>query len=235
MVRINVKAKKTRKETKQFQKRCLKDLKEILSKMSNNTEDVEIKEEWIAFGGKVLRGMSSPRIDLAIGPFSEGTKHLSEYYELREDPIISKFLEKVKKCHFENLKRHNIPKNLNKDFSTWDNIEDCKSINKNARCFIAIEIEGRNDRKVVLADIINTSAIGHLGIIVATDEVLRIFDRLLYCRWFMKETKMFNFSVGNVFILSKEQFKEILTNQKQHTTITTRTINNPTLTSSNSG
>src|SRR5574341_1013118 len=146
-------------------------------------KDVEIRKEWLPFNRWHDQSISSPMIDIAIGPFAI-------------------------EAHTENLERYNREEEL----PEFDDFLNREFTNTNARCFMAVEIEGREDRKVVLADIIYTSAMGRFGIIVAKSErVLRIFVRLLSYLLFLQRVDKPTFRTKNVLILSSEQFTRLLT------------------------
>lgn len=199
------------RETKRLQNFGISELKKIIPNQVDNTMNrrdkisVEIKKEWIPFDKREYPGMSSPIIDIAVGPFATGERRIGEYNELIKELSVVRFLRKAKEFHLENLKNYNIPEN----YVGLDDFENGSFSNKNARCFFAIEIEGREDRKVILSDIVNTSAMGRVGIIVSKSEkVLKIFCRLLYYQWYLKLAGKPNFIVSNVMILSEQQFKK---------------------------
>ena len=58
-------------------------------------------------------------------------------------------------------------------FAPDDDVADLQSmcgLNQGARCFLAIEIEGKGSRKHTMGGMINAAALGKIGIATATDE-----------------------------------------------------------------
>lgn len=173
--------------------------------------DVKIIKEWLPFPFNRWHNqfISSPMIDIAIGPFAIETQCIREYDELLTNRNIRRYLRLALEAHTENLERYN---NRDEDLPEFDDFFNREFTNTNARCFMAVEIEGREDRKVVLADIINTSAMGRFGVIVAKSErVLKIFVKLLNYFLFLQRVDKPTFRTKNVLILSSEQFTGLLT------------------------
>lgn len=171
-------------------------------------KDIEIRKEWLPFNRWHNQSISSPMIDIAIGPFAIETQCVEEYNELLSNTNVRKFLRLALNAHTENLERCN---NREEELPEFDDFFNGEFTNTNARCFMAVEIEGREDRKVVLADIINTSAMGRFGVIVAKSErVLKIFVKLLNYLLFLQRVDKPTFRTKNVLILSSEQFTGLL-------------------------
>ena len=191
-------------ETRQLQNLSVERLRILFSDRINDTI-VDIVKEWLPFSGQ--NGISSPIIDVAVGPFAIEERMVTEYNLLLERARISSFIRHIVNAHIQNLERYNIPRNV----QLLDNFTERQFTNENSRCFMAIEIEGREDRKVVLADIVNVAAMGRVGVIVAkTEKVLRIFVRLLYYLWFLQRAGKPTFNTGNVLIITQRQFRDIL-------------------------
>jgi hypothetical protein len=166
--------------------------------------DVEIRKEWLPFNRWHDQFISSPMIDIAIGPFAIETQCILEYDELLANRDVRRLLRFALNAHIENLERYS---NREEELPRFDDFFNREFTNTNARCFMAVEIEGRADRKVVLADIINTSAMGRFGVIVAKSErVLKIFVKLLKYSLFLERVDKPTFRTKNVLILSGEQF-----------------------------
>ncbi len=71
---------------------------------------------------------------------------------------------------------------------------------------------GQFSMGIFIADIINTSAMGRFGLIVAKSErVLKIFVKLLNYSLFLQSVRKPTFRTNNVMILSSEQFINLLT------------------------
>lgn len=147
-------------------------------------------------------------IDIAIGPFAIDIQCIREYDTLLTNTNVRQLLRMAREAHIENLERC-----INRERELQlDDFFNGEFTNRNARCFMAVEIEGREDRKVILADIINTSAMGRFGIIVAKSErVLKIFVKLLNYLSFLQSVDKPTFGTKNVFILSSEQFNGLFT------------------------
>jgi hypothetical protein len=194
-------------ETRRLQTLGVEGLQEIFPQEVRD-KPIIIKREWKPFIKRNYPDMSSPIIDIAVGPFATEERLIREYDELLGIDFIKILIDIACAFHFQNLDRFGIPKNL----VGLDDFNGNNFTNTNARCFFAIEIEGRKDRKVVLSDIFNTSAMGRIGIIVAnSNDVLRIFLRLLYYFWFLKRVGKPSLVSSNVIILSKEQFESLFT------------------------
>jgi len=194
-------------ETRRLQSLGVEGFGKIFPQEVNN-KPIVIKKEWKPFIKRNYRNMSSPIIDIAVGPFATEETLIHEYNELLEIDSIKILIDLACTFHFENLDGFDIPRTL----VGLDDFNGNNFTNTNARCFFAIEIEGRKDRKVVLSDIFNTSAMGRIGIIVANSkDVLRIFLRLLYYFWFLKRVGKPSLVSSNVIILSKEQFESLFT------------------------
>jgi len=191
-------------ETRQLQNFSVEKLRLLFPNRINHSE-IGIVKEWLPFCGQ--SGISSPIIDVAVGPFAINSRMINEYNLLFENRGVSSFIRDSIILHNQNLNRYNIPR----DIQLLDNFSERHFTNENSRCFMAIEIEGREDRKVVLADIVNVAAMGRIGVIVAkTERVLRIFVRLLYYLWFLQRAGKPTFNTGNVLIITQQQFRDLL-------------------------
>ncbi|MDD4878576.1 MAG: hypothetical protein PHO02_06085 [Candidatus Nanoarchaeia archaeon] len=191
-------------ETRQLQNLSVKCLKRLFPSKIEHIP-IEIRKEWHPFSDQ--KNISSPIIDVVVGPLAITTTRINEYNLLFENTRVSSFIQKVIDIHNQNLRENHIPR----DVQILDDFREGGYTNPNSRSFIAIEIEGREDRKVVLADIVNVAAMGRIGIIVAKNEkVLRIFVRLLYYLYFLQKAGKPTFKTGNVIILTQQQFKNIL-------------------------
>ncbi len=83
--------------------------------------------------------------------------------------------------------------------------------NKNARCFMTIEVENRGSKKHALGDLVNASSLGRIGIVIPYNEACyRTFFRLLYYFNFLQSVEKPSYSTQNLLIIKKEQFKDAL-------------------------
>jgi hypothetical protein len=84
--------------------------------------------------------------------------------------------------------------------------------NRNARCFLAFEIErGNYASKYLMGSAVNAAALGRIGVFVAwhedrLKEFLKIREYLLYLGKRRKNT----FDTSNLLILSKEQLQQCI-------------------------
>jgi hypothetical protein len=156
---------------------------------------IPIETEWRAFDEKEIIKRYSPRVDLAIGPFScTGGKSLAEEYQDYYE-ISRGLIDKFGFWHERNCDTHNLE--LPKPHA----IEG-----RNARCFLAIEIERSGSRKHRLGDILNAAALGCMGIIIAWDEsIARSFMRILKYFNFLSEVRKSNINADNLFVVTREQ------------------------------
>lgn len=157
----------------------------------------EVEIEWrTEYGAKLY----SPRIDLAIGPFSkiDGTD-LSGIYNDKMDE--HRYI--LKKLFKQNIENRNIAHcNIEEKYN------NIKCLNKNARCFIAIEIENQVSRKHLMGGVINASFLGRIGIVIGwSDEKYRALLKLLNYVDLINDIKDRSINLENVIILNREQFE----------------------------
>ena len=132
------------RETKLYEKQ----VKSLLEEYFHNIkENIPVENQWTRFKNEAIRKYS-PRIDIAVGPFAYGTQQfINEYNKLTE--LVGDLINKLLQLYRENSKgfsfREQIPRRYN----------EFKYINRNARCFMAIEIEKSGSRKHRLGDIVN--------------------------------------------------------------------------------
>lgn len=150
------------------------------------------------------RGIYSPRLDIAVGPFNIDTR-----LDLNNRRINAAL--RGKRGFMRRLESNSvsIPDNL---FS-----------NRNPRCFLAIEIEKTGSRKHRLGSIINAGALGKVGVVVGWDEkVTQSLSRLqgyLDFLWKHKKgmppTSRLNGRMHNVFIIKRTAFLETLRHEME--------------------
>lgn len=133
-----------------------------------------------------------PRIDYAIGPFN------IDRQLTHNQNLILHSRERYKDI-IDNLQSHS------------DFIERELDFNDNPRCFIAIEFENSTSQKHKLASIINSSAIGLLGIIVVpTENIFNKVNRLRRYLELLEGVGKISYSPNNVLIIIEESFIDVL-------------------------
>jgi len=170
----------------------------------------EVKAPWSAFSGYGRR-IYSPKVDIAVGPFAIEKSYEDEHgrmvdsYHRLIDTWIHMFRQNWQSVIGDRYWR--VP--LHSPSGYRDFIEH--SANRNARCFIAIEIENENSRKHLMGSIINAGALGRLGILVAWQEkVLRAAIRMRAYFDFLQEAEKRTFNMNNVIVLSRNQLADSL-------------------------
>lgn len=162
----------------------------------------EVLHSWYPFQGQG-RKIYSPCIDIAVGPFATGHKK----YEKKYNELLAEsrnFVEQLISCHNQNIEE-------SEEAVTWENIA---YFNPNARCLIGIEIENTGTKKHCIGDLVNASALGRIGLLVAwNQEVLRTFLRQRVYLRYLERVEKNTFKVDNSLILSKEQFERCLENK----------------------
>ena len=168
---------------------------EVLSKLERIFVDGGVVPEWdVARNSEdeFTRALYSPRLDFAVGPFNIDANIIWNNNRIDEFYVrFQLFLQKLK--------------------SMSDMNDSTFKPNKNPRCFLAIELEDKTSRKHRIGTIINASAMGKIGIIVAANEsVFRSFQRIRKYLVFLQEVSKSNYNPKNVMILKKEDFLRIL-------------------------
>lgn len=164
-------------------------------------------------GFRLGREIYSPEPDIRVGPFAQRE---NERYEEEHDKMAEyskDFIENCIKNHIENSKDSNLPQPRFELFHGYE------AVNRNARCFIAVEIETFPwpSRKHVLGSAINAVALGRIGLLIGFDnDSFEMFLRVLKYLHFLESVRPQKPSINfrNGLILSKEQFIEILNNLK---------------------
>lgn len=186
--------------TKQYETKATNLLNDYFNGLRNGFP-IEVKTQWPAF---VRDKRYSPRVDVAVGPFATDKRYMGEYDSLsrKARPLLELIFEEFEK----NVQAFN-PEAQYVDRRSYLNF------NINARCFMAIEIEKSGSRKHRLGDIVNASALGRIGIIVAWEKKdLRSFLKILEYFNFLQSVGKNTFQTKNIAVLDKEQFLKILTN-----------------------
>lgn len=85
-------------------------------------------------------------------------------------------------------------------------------LNENPRCFLVVEIENETDPKWLLGTIVNSSALGKVGIVIAWNpRVFRSLLRIVKYLEYIESVGKAKYSgfVRNVLIVKKEDFFEV--------------------------
>jgi hypothetical protein len=155
--------------------------------------------EWAAFDRQVDR--YCPHLDIAIGPFAveSGTRRTSDYERLAHGHRA--FLEELWAGHEHNEAHFNAH-----DQQCALSLDHALEQNRNARCFLAIEIENQVSRKHLMGGAINAAALGHLGLLIGwTDEKVRAMFRARSYLHFLESVGKPTILVSNLLILTRRQ------------------------------
>ena len=155
--------------------------------------------EWAAFS----RGDDrySPRLDLAVGPFSTtpGQRQTDEYARLQRRQYA--FPNRLWAFHLANERRLRPL-----DVQAVSLLKFALNGNPNARCFLAIEIENAVSRKHLMGGIMNAVALGHLAVVVGwTEDKLRARFRARAYLHFLESVDKPTLVARNLLILSRAQ------------------------------
>lgn len=180
---------------------------EIAEQLTLIYPQTPITREWRSIDK--IRGLYSPRIDVAVGPFStlRGGNLREEYNQLLDNTraLIERFLA----FHRENVERYRILDELRGEILEFPEFEDVRNFNDNARCLIAIEIEHRVSRKHLLGGAVNASVLGRLGVMVGWDEEKVNALVKLQAYWdFLRSVGKNTFETKNLIILSPDQLQD---------------------------
>lgn len=160
----------------------------------------EVLTEWSSMSGN--SNVYSPRVDLAVGPFATNRRYIEEYDDLMTESRV--FIESLLFKHNENLAAFNLETENN-------HFEQLFDFNKNARCFLCIEIENKVSRKHLIGGLVNASALGRIGILIPwTPEKLKAFLKLRNYLKFLGRVGKNTFKTANVLILTKDQLDDCL-------------------------
>jgi len=138
------------------------------------------------------RKLYCPRVDYAIGPFNIDAHIIDNNKSIIE--ASEKYGELVQRFKLVS-----------------DRANSILEANPNPRCFLAIELEDKTSRKHRLGSLINASAIGRIGIIVASnDEVFSSFVKIRSYLDFLLDVGKTRYAPKNVLILREGDFLEAL-------------------------
>ena len=168
---------------------------QVKNKLASLYSEVEV--QWYPFRG-AGRKIYSPVVDVAVGPFAITHGFENEYGRMLDE--TRDFIESLIHKHNENM-----------DTGESTSFNNIFGFNSNARCFLCIEIENSKGRKHCFGNLLNASALGRIGILVArTETVLGIFLRQrVYLEQLDKYGKN-TFKTDNALVLSEAQFNDCL-------------------------
>jgi hypothetical protein len=170
---------------------------------------IEIETEWKSI--RNVRGLYVPRVDVAVGPFSEFYHGICEEHYDHLIKTSSSFIEFLMECHRQNVNAYR----LRNEEARFTDFNQLKNFNRNAQCFMAIEIENEGSRKHLLGSAVNASALGRIAVVIGwTTSKIKAFVRLLSYWEYLTSAGKNSFSTGNILILSPEQFREAIQSYK---------------------
>lgn len=167
-----------------------------------------IQTEWRAV--KEIKGIYVPRVDIAVGPFATKQGVSMEYeYDLLTSKSTA-LLNLLLTHHNNNVQDYlqTDEQILNKELMLR-NIASLQYRNRNARCFLAIEIENKVSRKHLLGGAVNASALGRIGIVVGwTESKVNALVRLLAYWNYLGSVEKNTFVASNLLLLSRDQLRD---------------------------
>jgi hypothetical protein len=147
--------------------------------------------------------MYGPVVDLAVGPFATERQYVSEYDRMAKQSAA--MLASLLRLYRHNLRRFgsNLPAPTHRQLSR---------LNRNSRCFLAIEVEkGNTNMKYLTGSTVHAAALGRIGVLVAWNEE-RAQD-LLSVREYFAALKGWGKNItdpDNLLIVTRDQIKEAL-------------------------
>jgi len=170
-----------------------------------------VKTEWKSeFDERIY----SPRIDIAVGPFSvvDGT-NLEQLYD---DLFIgsSGLLTSLVDLHLCNLGLvNNDFTNETRDRLIFQKMERLQGTNRNSRCFLAVEIENKVSRKHLMGGAINCSVLGRIGVAIGyTPKMFKAFLNLYRYFEYLRNVGKNTFDTSNLVIVNHTQFEATIRN-----------------------
>ena len=179
---------------------------EIYPLLQTKLPGLAIEDEWTAFRG--FKNHYSPRVDIAVGPFSiaQEQNQMHEYNRLVSQENINSFLRSLYDLHVENIGDEHLNEITIPDFNSL------LHKNQNARCFLAIEIENQNSKKHIMGSLINAASLGRVGIGISyNDKTFKTFIRILNYLGFLKRVEKNTYDTTNFLVITKEQMIALLT------------------------
>lgn len=175
--------------------------KQLASRLAALFPGVPVEQEWAAM--REERGIYSPRLDVAVGPFALGDSvYISDFNRLLAK--YGRFCRRLYGYHLANLSENAAP-DPRLDF------DHVVSRNPNARCFLTFEIENQVSRKHLMGGAINAAALGRIGIVVGwTPEKVKALVKLRSYLLFLARVGKNKFDPANLLILSKKQLRDAI-------------------------
>jgi hypothetical protein len=163
---------------------------------------VEVKRQWPALQGE-SRDKYSPRVDVAVGPFATGILRFETEYDQLAG-YSSREIDALIVAYRENLDDQDI------ELAVPSGWRELNKANRNARCFVAVEIERSGTRKHMLGDVVNACSLGRVGMIVPWDgESMLAFLRIAKYFGFLGDKEKPTYYTRNLVICSWNQFATI--------------------------
>src|SRR5262245_1627208 len=163
--------------------------------------EAEVCLEWPAMSGE--RGLYSPRLDLAVGPFATGSAQYGPSY----DEIVqarTKLFHRIYEKHEANIAHLGGTRSQH-------SFEHAMSANRNSRCLLALELENRVSRKHLMGGAINAAALGRIGIVIGWDDAkVKALVRLRDYLHFLHVVGKPSFSYSNLMILHRRDLEAVL-------------------------
>lgn len=191
------------RETDLFQREIATNLRLILKREGYKPE---VRTPWPAFAG-LGRRIYSPKVDIAVGPFATGNRR----YEDKYDRMVHSFNQLIDE--WVNMFRENWQRCIGDQYWTVPPISPSGykdfieyRANRNARCFVAIELENETTRKHLMGSIVNAGALGRVGVLVAWQEkVLRAAIRMREYFDFLQKVEKRTFDMSDVIVITRDQ------------------------------
>lgn len=162
-----------------------------------------LREEVRSVGRHSRRVMYGSVLDLAVGPFATEQRHVSEYDRMAKQSAA--MLAAMLRCYRQNLRRFgsSLPA---------PTLRQLSRLNRNPRCFLAVEIEkGNSSMKYLTGSTVHAAALGRIGVLVDWDEE-RAGD-LLSVREYLAAMKGYGKNItdpDNLLILTRDQIEIVL-------------------------
>ncbi len=174
---------------------------EILAEaLQREFPDCPVSSEWAALRDELAT--YSPRVDIAVGPYAFDRRCVDEYDELRRGH--QRFLRDVYAAFSQNVVSLEPT-----DFVPP--LDEVCSLNSNARCFLAVEIDNSGSRKHLMGGAINAAALGRVGLSVAgnPEKLKALLKTRRYLR-FLAGVGKNTFNTANLMIVTVGQLEEAL-------------------------
>ena len=199
------------RDTTIFQNEIARRLKRLLKRYGY---DDDATPEWKPFA-RHGRRTYSPVVDIAIGPFAIGDQRYEKEYDTMVNSfnqLIDSWISIFKQDWQDYIVQHNYWE-VSPTSRTPSGYQDFigPAANRNARCFIAIEVENESSKKHLMGSIVNAGALGRVGILIAWQEkVLRAAIRMREYFDLLKQAGKRTFNMSSVIILNQDQFTDCL-------------------------